>query len=152
MSAKTVYVILLAILATRARIAGAQTVPATPPRSTAETPIPAAGTFIVPSRSKAKGFTGISYSGEVSLDASDEAIWADFPVVAAVAPGSPGAMAGVKVGDAILSVNGADGRKGKPFRPDGAGVSFLIRVRRGSDLLEFTVVSVSPPATTSGKP
>jgi len=110
MSAKTMYVVLFAILATQARTAGAQTVPATPPRSTAETPIPAAGTFIVPSRSKAKGFTGISYSGEVSLDASDEAIWADFPVVAAVAPGSPGAMAGVKVGDAILSVNGADGR------------------------------------------
>lgn len=60
MSAKTVYVVLLAILATQARTAGAQTVPATPPRSSAETPIPTAGAFVVPGRSKAKGFTGIS--------------------------------------------------------------------------------------------
>ena len=151
MSAKTMYVVLLAILATQARTAGAQTVSATPPRSSAETPRPTAGTTItVPGR--LKGFTGISYSGDFSFDANGEGGWADFPVVTAVAAGSPGEMAGLKVGDAILSVNGADSRKGKMLGADSAGVSFLIRVRRGSDLREFTVISVLKPATTSGKP
>jgi hypothetical protein len=49
-------------------------------------------------------------------------------------------------GDVILAVNGTDGRELGILSPKKAGETFVLRVRRGTEIREFTLISVPKPA------
>jgi S1-C subfamily serine protease len=69
---------------------------------------------------------------------------AHHPTVSRIDPGSPGATAGLRVGDAILSLNGADSRDAPLFAIDVPGTRYVLRIRRGDEEREVTLV-VAPP-------
>jgi S1-C subfamily serine protease len=70
---------------------------------------------------------------------------AGFPTVSRVEPGSPAATAGLRVGDAIVSLNGVDSRNGPLFTRIEPGVRYVVRVRRGDEERELAL-TVAPPA------
>jgi S1-C subfamily serine protease len=94
-----------------------------------------------------RGYTGIHFGGAWTFGADGKPRWADYPKIQALDPNSPGAKAGLAVGDAIVAVNGADSREGKILAAKEPGQTFVVRVRRGEDLHEYTVVSTAKPGT-----
>lgn len=70
---------------------------------------------------------------------------AAFPMVSRVDPGSPAATAGLRVGDAIVALNGVDSRNGPLFTRIEPGVRYVVRVRRGDEERELAL-TVAPPA------
>ena len=95
-----------------------------------------------------KGFTGISYGATVTTGPDGSPRWATYPVIRLVVADSPAAKAGLVVGDSIISVNGADARVNKILEAKEGGEKFSIRVRRGSEYLDFAIVSARKPAPT----
>lgn len=63
-------------------------------------------------------------------------------LVMQIEPGSPSEAAGLQVGDAILEVDGVSVHEGEvsPLSRVATGVSYLLRVRRGEQELELTLV------------
>lgn len=91
------------------------------------------------------GFTGINVGGRPSPAPDGSPRWADFPVVHRVTPGSPAERVGIRVGDALLLVNGADARDPRTlFIPP--GTELTVRVRRGSAVHEFVLTVEQRPA------
>ncbi len=143
----TIFAAAVAVIAMAGGTAGAQqrvtasqrvdTVPST-------TTVTANGMY-VPSPNPSRGYTGISFGGTRTLGQDGHYRWADYPTIRKVAVGSPAEMAGLAVGDSILSVNGADARIGKILYVKKVGDTFLIRIRRGDGLHEYTIVSVANP-------
>jgi len=73
--------------------------------------------------------------------------WADYPLVLEVSPGTPAARVGIRPGDRILSANGVDGREPRATRITQVGQRFALRIRRGNEVRDYTIVTVpNPPA------
>lgn len=88
------------------------------------------------------GLVGIAMRG-VPMRGPDGAMrFADFPSIESITPNSPAALAGLRAGDIVLKENDRDAREGKLFAADTSGIEFRIRVKRGEEILEFTVVSI----------
>jgi len=67
------------------------------------------------------------------------------PIIAVVEEGSPAARAGLTVGDVLLSVNGRDTRERGPLFPEPApGREYRLRVKRGAEERELTLVAAPP--------
>lgn len=65
-----------------------------------------------------------------------------YPTVKAVAPESPAARAGLRVGDEIISVNGRDGRSPPLFEGvRRGGVRVVLRVRRAEEERDVVFVT-----------
>lgn len=69
--------------------------------------------------------------------------FAEYPLVTEVARGGPAERVGIRADDVIVSANGKDAREQKALLPTRAGERFVLRVRRGSEVREFTVVAVT---------
>lgn len=89
---------------------------------------------------------GFGYTGQPAFGEDGRPRFADFPVVTRVQPDSPPARAGIAVGDAIVAVNGHDGREPGLFRQRAAGTRYVVKVRRGTEEKEITFVMAAPPA------
>jgi S1-C subfamily serine protease len=76
---------------------------------------------------------------------------AGFPTVSRLEPGSPAALAGLRVGDAIVSLNGVDSRDGPLFTRVDPGTRYLLRIRRGDEEREVTLVVARPPASLASR-
>lgn len=76
---------------------------------------------------------------------------ADYPVVSVVRPQSGAAEAGLAVGDVVLAVDGRDGRERGLFRHLEPGQRYVLRIRRGTEVLELTLVA-RPPRTRERAP
>ncbi|HEX8453936.1 MAG TPA: PDZ domain-containing protein [Longimicrobium sp.] len=73
--------------------------------------------------------------------------WADYPLVHEVYAGSPAARLGIRSGDQVLSANGVDAREPSATRITHVGQRFALRIRRGSQVRDYTIVTVpNPPA------
>jgi hypothetical protein len=106
----------------------------------------------IPVASRRKFLIGAYISGAAVSGPDGKYRFADYPLVSVVLPGSPAALSGMLVGDRILSENGRDAREGRLFATDTLGASYRLRVKRGEELLEFTLVSVRmPPASPPPK-
>lgn len=99
-----------------------------------------APTVEVPNR--ARTTTGFRYGGQVTQAGDGVTRWAGYPVIVSVTKDSQAEKLGLRVGDVILSVNGRDGRESKLFPGDEPGISYEVRIRRGEEIHEFTVVRV----------
>jgi S1-C subfamily serine protease len=103
----------------------------------------AAATSAEPSPGRKGGLLGFVYSG--SLANGDDALrWADYPVVRHVFSGSPAEGAGLRVGDAILQVNGRDGTETTAYHGSRVGQSWTLVVQRGLEQREIRFVLVEP--------
>jgi C-terminal processing protease CtpA/Prc len=89
-------------------------------------------------------YTGLRVRGRPSPAPDGTPRWADYPVVHAVAQGSPAARVGILPGDVLLFVNGIDARDPRTLFGE-PGKVFTIRIRRGSAVREFVVASVRRP-------
>ncbi|HET7234425.1 MAG TPA: PDZ domain-containing protein [Longimicrobium sp.] len=71
-----------------------------------------------------------------------------YPEIITVVPGSNAALAGMAVGDTLLSVNGRDASERTPLFPDRTpGTKYTMRVRRdGEDIELIFSFPVVPPA------
>ncbi|HEX8319780.1 PDZ domain-containing protein [Longimicrobium sp.] len=90
-------------------------------------------------------FTGLRVRGRPSPAPDGTPRWADYPVVYAVAEGSPAARVGILPGDVLLLVNGTDARDPRTLFGE-PGRVFTIRIRRGAAVREFVLASVRRPA------
>lgn len=90
------------------------------------------------------GYTGIRVQGRPSPAPDGTPRWADYPVVHAVAQGSPAARVGILPGDVLLLVNETDARDPRTLFGQ-PGKVFTIRIRRGSAVREFVLASVRRP-------
>jgi S1-C subfamily serine protease len=73
--------------------------------------------------------------------------WADYPLVHEVYPGTPAARLGIRPGDQVLSANGVDAREPSATRITHVGQRFALRIRRGNQVRDYTIVTVpNPPA------
>jgi len=89
-------------------------------------------------------YLGISYSIKPAMAPDGSMRLAEHPAITAVAPGSPAAKVGIAVGDVILSANGVDALDPKALFGE-AGKVYVLRIRRGSEVREFTVQSTASP-------
>ncbi len=71
--------------------------------------------------------------------------YAEYPLVTEVARGGPAEKVGIRADDVIVSANGTDAREQRALLPTRAGERFVLRVRRGTEVREFTVVAVATP-------
>jgi len=69
--------------------------------------------------------------------------YAEYPLVTDVAQGGPAEKVGIRANDVILSANGSDAREQRALLPTRAGERFVLRIRRGNEVREFTVVTAS---------
>jgi len=90
---------------------------------------------------RSRATLGINIQARPGASPEGKPRWADYPVVSGLAEGSPAAKVGIRVGDVILSVNGVDGRELGIMHPKTPGETYVLRIRRGSEILEFTMVS-----------
>lgn len=111
--------------------AEAQTPAPTPATAPADAPEP-------------RGYVGISIDGQATLR-GDQIKESTHPTVAEVRRGSPAEKAGLRTGDIILEINGRDARERGSFllRPQ---VTYTLRIRRGSEERELTLVPTAPPS------
>lgn len=73
--------------------------------------------------------------------------WADYPLVHEVYAGTPAARLGIRPGDQVLSANGVDARVPRATRITHVGQRFALRIRRGNEIRDYTIVTVpNPPA------
>lgn len=75
---------------------------------------------------------------------------AKAPTVSLVEPGSPAALAGLRVGDSIVELNGVDTRGTPLFAVREPGTRYVLRIRRGDEEREVTLVVAPPPRATPG--
>lgn len=69
------------------------------------------------------------------------------PVLTQVADNSPAARAGLRPGDRIVSVDGRNTAEGGPLFPEAVpGRRYLLRIQRGSEVMEVPIVA-DPPRT-----
>jgi len=71
--------------------------------------------------------------------------WADYPLVREVSAGMPAARVGIRPGDRILSANGVDAREPDATRITRVGQRFALRIRRGTEVRDYTIVTVPNP-------
>jgi C-terminal processing protease CtpA/Prc len=90
-------------------------------------------------------YTGIGVRGRPSPAPDGTPRWADYPVVHAVAQGSPAARVGILPGDVLLLVNGTDARDPRTLFGE-PGKVFTVQIRRGSAIREFVLASVRRPS------
>ena len=90
---------------------------------------------------------GFSYGGgRVVVDARGNPQPLDHPTIRSVTPSSPAALAGLAVGDTIVSVNGRDSRE-RPLFPDRRhGARYILRIRRADEEREVGFRLESPPS------
>ena len=119
----------------------------------AQTPAPAPaatpteGGFVV-RRPPAPVYTGFSFRGSPVMQADGTVRSAAPPVISEVLEGSPAARAGLLPGDVILTVNGRDARETGLLRAREVGQEFALRIRRGEQLRDVTVVAAANPAAS----
>jgi S1-C subfamily serine protease len=89
---------------------------------------------------------GFNYAAQVVMSPDGTPRAADYPVIGVVVEGSPAHTAGVEKGDAILAVNGRDGREPALFRKREPGERYVLRLRRGGEVREVEVVAAPLPA------
>lgn len=85
---------------------------------------------------------GFVYGGRPA-DGS-EMRWADYPTVRHVFSNSPAQAAGLRVGDAILRVNGRDGTEMTAYHGSRVGQTYTFVVQRGLQEVEITFTLVEP--------
>jgi C-terminal processing protease CtpA/Prc len=73
------------------------------------------------------------------------------PTVSLVEPGSPAALAGLRVGDAIVELNGVDTRGTPLFASREPGTRYLLRIRRGNEEREVALVVARNPEATAAR-
>lgn len=108
-------------------------------------------TITVAPTAPARGWIGLSWRLDPSFvirAGQPRTRAAGFPTVSRVETGSPAAAAGLRVGDAILSLNGADSRDGPLFSRVEPGTRYVVRIRRGDEERELTL-TVAPPAAVA---
>jgi S1-C subfamily serine protease len=103
------------------------------------------GGFVM-QRPPAPVYTGIAYSGSPQVQADGTVRSAEHPVISRVVEGSPAARAGLQPGDVILTVNGRDARELGLLRASEVGQEFALRIRRGAELRDVTIVAEANPA------
>ncbi len=97
-------------------------------------------------RAPAPYYTGYSYSGSPVVQPDGSVRFAEPPVITEVLPGSPAALVGLQPGDVIVQVNGRDAREARGLRAREAGQEFVLRIRRGTELRDVTLVAAPNPA------
>lgn len=109
------------------------------------TPAPQPGGGVFHGRGM-QGALGFSYR-IVTAGVGEQA----FPVVIRLVEGSPAAVAGIRIGDRIMAVNGRDGREDALFPQRAPGTRYTVRIRRDGEEreIEFTL---APPPTQPGTP
>ncbi len=140
----TIFAATAALIATAGGAASAQTASQrgdTIP--SAKVVVPNGTSFLAANPSR--GYTGIGVSGTPTMGQDGRLRWTHYPTIWRVAAGSPGEMAGLAVGDTVLSVNGTDAHVPKLLYVNKIGDTFLIRIRRGDGLHDYTIVSVANP-------
>jgi len=95
-------------------------------------------------------YTGINISGQPRFSPGGSFRWATHPTAASVDSGSPAYRVGMRGGDVVLLVNGSDARDpetlvGQP------GKVYVFRIRRGTEVREYTVTSTTLPVRPSGR-
>lgn len=90
-----------------------------------------------------RAYTGIRIEGRATMRIGGPVV-AEHPTVTAVAPGSPGAKAGIAPGDVILEVDGRDARQ-EGVRINRIG-AYTLRIRRGEEEREVSIVGIPAPA------
>ncbi|HEX8830984.1 MAG TPA: PDZ domain-containing protein [Longimicrobium sp.] len=88
---------------------------------------------------------GLALRARPGRSADGRMQWADFPVVREVWAGMPAARVGILPGDLIISANGVDGRELKAMLPTHVGQRFALRIRRGDEVRDYTLVTVPNP-------
>ena len=90
---------------------------------------------------------GFTYGGgRVVVDARGNPQPLDHPTIRSVTPSSPAALAGLAVGDTIVSVNGRDSRE-RPLFPDRRhGARYILRIRRADEEREVGFRLELPPS------
>lgn len=88
-------------------------------------------------------YTGMNVGGRPQLTAGVFR-WAEYPAVHTVEAASPAARVGIRPGDVVLAINGTDARDPNTLLGE-AGKVFVIRVRRGASVREFTLTSTPRP-------
>lgn len=68
----------------------------------------------------------------------------EYPVVRQVVEGSGGDLAGIRVGDHIVSVDGRDAREGGIFRNREPGTRYRVVIEREGREMEVTLVVIDP--------
>jgi S1-C subfamily serine protease len=139
----------LAIVAAAALIqtgcAHAQAQPEAPtPGSTREV-TPTRDGFVVRGRPQ-PFYTGFSYSGAPTVLADGTVQFAEPPVISGILEGSPAHLAGLKVGDRIIQINGTDARNPTVLRARQDGQVFRMRIEREGALRDVTLVAAANPA------
>jgi S1-C subfamily serine protease len=111
-----------------------------------KSPQPPAGAEEVRTEVAARGELGFRYRyDEVFVWRSGETHQPSvFPKVERIAPGGPATRAGLVDGDVLLSVNGRDAREPRLFSNRRPGTRYVLRIRRGSEERETTLV-IGPP-------
>jgi S1-C subfamily serine protease len=71
--------------------------------------------------------------------------FAEHPEVLTVDAGSPAARVGVRPGDVVLAVDGTDGRDPEALAGP-TGRTFVLRMRRGTQVREVTLTSEAAPS------
>lgn len=94
--------------------------------------------------------TGMLYGGgTLEFLPNGQPRLSDYPTVSRVDSGSVSAVAGLKVGDVLLSVNGKDGREAQLFRREHGETRWIIRIRREGEEKELTMEVPSAMLSTS---
>ena len=105
------------------------------------------GDSVVSSPSPVPATTGLGLSVRPQRLATGGFRWADYPLVHEVYPGTPAARLGIRPGDQVLSANGVDAREPGATRITHVGQRFVLRIRRGNRVRNYTIVTVpNPPA------
>lgn len=86
------------------------------------------------------GTLGMTWSGNVEFR-DGVAEWSEHPTISAVACDGPAHKAGLRSGDAILTVNGISART-NPFPRRTPGRRYTLEVKRGQEVLSVVLVAV----------